>query len=38
MNKYEEFLKAAEKSYFSENNFIRQQIEAEKEKETPAKK
>ena len=40
MAEYEEYLKSAEKSYFSENNIIRAQIENEKEKpkNSPIKK
>lgn len=38
MKSYEDYLKYAEKVYFSENNFIRSQIEAEKEKEKGASK
>lgn len=32
MEKYSEFLKYADKIYFSENNVIRSQIELEREK------
>lgn len=38
MKKYEEYLRYAEKTYFSENNFIRAEIQAEKEKEKTTSK